>query len=308
MRVSSRSSDPFPRRLPVSGAAGLAASLAAAILISVVVPVHAQSPKREDRIPPLPAAIAIDAEGIARDARETPPLAAPALPDVERPDLPPGQRLGVEPSTSGPSPAERQSLITAARQRHPARGSAEIEALVRRVAGELRFDAEFAATIARIESGFDMFAVSEKGAIGVMQLMPAVIRDHRVTDPFDPEANIRAGVRHLMNLGQEFRHPVLVAAAYHAGAEAVRSARGVPPRPRTAEYVVAVLNGFYDLMGLPGSEAERPAAARTATARTPAPVASASRAPRAAVRTVRAETAPSNPTGIWERGFVLHLD
>jgi Transglycosylase SLT domain len=308
MRVSSRSSDLFPRRLPVSGAPGLAASLATAILISVVVPVHAQSQKRDDRVPPLPTAIAIDSEGVARDARETPPSAVPALPDVERPDLPSGRPPGAESGASGPSSKEREALIAAARQRHPARGAAEIEALVRRIAAELRFDAEFAATIARIESGFDMFAVSEKGAVGVMQLMPAVIQDQRVTDPFDPEANIRAGVRHLKGLGQEFRHPVLVAASYHAGAEAVRSARGVPPGPRTAEYVVAVLNGFYDLMAIAGPEAERPVAARTAAARTPAPVASASRAPRAAVRTVRAETAPSNPTGIWERGFVLHLD
>lgn len=301
MRVSSRSSDPFPRRLPVSGAPGLAASLATAILISVVVPVHAQSLKRDDRVPPLPAAIAIDAEGVARDARETPPLTTLALPDVERPDLPSGQR-------PGPSSKERETLIAAARQRHPARAAAEIEAMVRRIAAELRFDAEFAAMIARIESGFDMFAVSEKGALGVMQLLPAVIQDQRITDPFDPEANIRAGVRHLMNLGQEFRHPVLVAAAYHAGADAVRSARGVPPGPRTAEYIVAVLNGFYNLMRIPEQEAERPAAARTAPARTPAPVASTSRASRAAVRTARAEAAPSNPTGIWERGFVLHLD
>ena len=118
-------------------------------------------------------------------------------------------------------------------------------------------------------------------------------------------ANIRAGVRHLKALGQEFRHPVLVAAAYHAGAEAVRSARGIPKGPRTAEYVVAVLNGFYDLMAIAGPEAARPAAARPALARNSAATASA----RNSTRTARADAStPTNPTGIWERGFVLHLD
>ncbi|MGL4243473.1 MAG: lytic transglycosylase domain-containing protein [Beijerinckiaceae bacterium] len=283
-------------------------------MASFALPVHAQSQKREDRVPPLPAAIAIDAEGVARDAREAPAAAVPTLPDVERPDLPQPTRSDTTPPSPGPSVAEREALSAAARRRHPERSRAEVEAMVRRIAAELTFDAAFAATIARIESGFDPFAVSEKGAIGVMQLMPAVIQDQRaqdprLADPFDPEANIRAGVRHLKALGQELRHPVLVASAYHSGVEAVRAARGIPNGPRTAEYIVAVLNGFYDLMAITETETGAPVAARPAGARGAAPNRSTGAAARNTIRTARAEAAaPSNPTGIWERGFVLHLD
>lgn len=302
MHASSRPSDPFRPHLRSPSRPWPAAALAVLIVLPVSATVHAQSTKRDDRVPPLPAAIALDAEGIARDAREVPPSPAPTLPDVERPDLPPQPP---SPQATGVSAAAREALIAAARRRHPEQTRAAIEAMVRRIAAELAFDAEFAATIARVESGFDPFAVSDKGAIGVMQLMPGVIQDQSLADPFDAEANIRAGVRQLKALGQELRHPVLVAAAYHAGAEAVRSARGIPKDPRTAEYVVAVLNGFYDLMAIAGSEAARPAAARPAPARISAATASV----RSGIRTARADTsAPTNPTGIWERGFVLHLD
>ncbi len=290
------------------------ASLVFAIMACIAVPVHAQPQKLEDRVPLLPAAISIDAEGVARDAREAPVAAVPILPDVERPDLTQPTRSGTAPASPGPLAAGREALSAAARRRHPEHSRAEIEAIVRRIAAELNFDAAFAATIARIESGFDPFAISEKGAIGVMQLMPSVIQDQhaqdpRLADPFDPEANIRAGIRHLKALGQEFRHPVLVAAAYHSGAETVRAARGIPNGPRTAEYIVAVLNSFYDLMAIAGPETGRPAATRPAGARGVAPSRSTGTAARSAIRTARADTAaPANPTGIWERGFVLHLD
>jgi soluble lytic murein transglycosylase-like protein len=304
MRVPPRQSDPFfPSPLP-SSELRLAVSLAAAIMAGKLDSVHAQSAKPADRIPHLPAAIAIDGEGVARDARETasPPVAS--LPDVERPDLPRNAPDQAKSHNSGPAAAERDALIAAARRRHQPREAREIETMVRRIAAELGFDAAYAVTIARIESDFDMFAVSDQGAIGVMQLMPAIVADQQLADPFDPEANIRAGIRHLKALGQEFRHPVLVAAAYHAGAEAVRQARGIPQGPRTAGYVVAVLNGFYDLMAITGPDAGRRDKARRTAARQSSPTPQ-----RNTLRVARGDAAgPTNPTGIWERGFVLHLD
>lgn len=309
MHVTSRPSDPFRQHPRRTCDAAFPLALAVLIVLPAAPTVHAQSPKRGDRVPSLPATITIDAEGIARDARDTPSPAAPTMPDVERPDLPAPSQPKAALRTSDPSAAEREALIAAARQRHPERSRATIEAMVRRIAAELNFDAEFVAVIARIESGFDPFAVSDRGAIGVMQLMPPVIQDQGLADPFDAETNIRAGVMHLKALGQDFRHPVLVAAAYHAGAEAVRSARGIPKGPRTAEYVVAVLNGFYDLMAIAAPDGVGPPATRPSAARPQASAAASRASPRPPLRTARAEAAaPSNPTGIWERGFVLHLD
>lgn len=86
-------------------------------------------------------------------------------------------------------------------------------------------------------------AVSHRGAMGLMQLMPATARSLGVTQPFDPEQNIHAGARHLRRLLDEFAGDTRLAlAAYNAGAAAVyRHGRSVPPFPETQAYVPRVL-------------------------------------------------------------------
>ena len=92
--------------------------------------------------------------------------------------------------------------------------------------------------VIRAESGFVPTARSPKGALGLMQLMPATARMHKVWRAFDPSDNIRGGVKHLRLLLDEYRGDVRLAlAAYNAGGGAVRKYGGVPPYPETVEYI-----------------------------------------------------------------------
>lgn len=95
--------------------------------------------------------------------------------------------------------------------------------------------------IAHAESAYAADAVSAKGARGVMQLMPEVIGDYRVRDPFSARESILAGARLLKLLDDQYGGDrVLVAAAYNAGAAAVAQYGGVPPYAETQQYVVKV--------------------------------------------------------------------
>jgi hypothetical protein len=136
----------------------------------------------------------------------------------------------------GPSPAtpaEITRLVIEASQRHDV-------------------DAEFALAVVTAESRLDRLRNSSKGARGPMQLMPATAERFGVSDICDPEENIDGGVRYLRELTDEFKNPLLVAAAYNAGEGRVREHGGIPPFKETIGYVAEVLN---IQMGLEGSGA-----------------------------------------------------
>ena len=100
-------------------------------------------------------------------------------------------------------------------------------------------------SIIRVESNFDPLVVSNKGASGLMQLMPATALAYGVKDIFDPEENVDAGVRYLKYLMGKFNQDlVLVLAAYNAGPSVVKKFRGIPPFAGTRKYVHRVLQ-FY---------------------------------------------------------------
>lgn len=92
----------------------------------------------------------------------------------------------------------------------------------------------------QVESGYRPRARSPKGAMGLMQLMPSTAREYKVRNPFDPRANVEAGVRHLKSLIDQFdvEHAL---AAYNAGEGAVRKFNGVPPYRETRNYVSRIL-------------------------------------------------------------------
>ena len=96
--------------------------------------------------------------------------------------------------------------------------------------------------IAHAESAFDRFALSPKGAQGVMQLMPATAARYGVEDPYASDQSIRAGGRHLKDLIERYDGDLtLVAAAYNAGVGALERYGGVPPYAETQAYVAKVL-------------------------------------------------------------------
>jgi soluble lytic murein transglycosylase-like protein len=114
---------------------------------------------------------------------------------------------------------------------------------VRSAAEKYRLPEKLLLAVMAVESNYDPRALSEKGAMGLMQLMPGTAKDMFVSDAWDPGQNIDGGARYLRILANQYRgDPIQVLAAYNAGPEAVRRAGGrVPNIPETREYVRKVV-------------------------------------------------------------------
>jgi soluble lytic murein transglycosylase-like protein len=121
--------------------------------------------------------------------------------------------------------------------------SAPFGQIVRNAASIHRLTPELLHAVITTESAYVVRAVSPRGALGLMQLMPATAREYGVTDAFDPQQNIDAGARHLRRLLDQFDNDTSLAlAAYNAGAAAVlRHGRRIPPFAETTAYVPRVL-------------------------------------------------------------------
>jgi soluble lytic murein transglycosylase-like protein len=114
---------------------------------------------------------------------------------------------------------------------------------IRVAAEKYRLPEALLLAVMAVESNFDHQALSEKGAIGLMQLMPLTARDMYVSDAWDPAQNIDGGARYLRILANQYEGDMVkTLAAYNAGPEAVRRAGGaVPGIPETQEYVRKVV-------------------------------------------------------------------
>lgn len=125
----------------------------------------------------------------------------------------------------------------------PAEGRrARYAAIIQEAASRYGVEAGLVEALIWVESTFDPWAVSRKGAQGLMQLMPATASALGIRDVFDPRENVDGGVRHLQTLLSRYNGDLpLALAAYNAGDEAVRSYRGVPPYPETQHYVRKIL-------------------------------------------------------------------
>lgn len=124
----------------------------------------------------------------------------------------------------------------------PAGARTAYDPLIREIAERYNVEYALVKAVIKAESDFNRLAVSSKGALGLMQLMPATAAQHQVRDVFLPRDNIAGGVRHLRMLLDRYGGNLpLSIAAYNAGTRRVEEAGGVPPIPETREYLARVL-------------------------------------------------------------------
>jgi hypothetical protein len=134
----------------------------------------------------------------------------------------------------------------------------EVDRLVKETAERFRVDPELVHAIIKVESEYDPNAVSHRGAMGLMQLIPATARRFGVENPFDPQQNIEGGVNYLKYLLDTFGGDLALSlAAYNAGEQSVLRTGRIPSFSETRDYVRKVTklykNGFSPLASKSGA-------------------------------------------------------
>lgn len=134
---------------------------------------------------------------------------------------------------------------------HSAFSKQDIDSAIEKAAARHNVDANLVRALVKVESNFNPNAVSRKGAMGLMQLMPQTARSLRVNNPFNPEENIDAGVRHLKYLLESYGGNVqLSLAAYNAGQGAVSRSSGIPRYAETRKYVRRITSLYDEAQGI----------------------------------------------------------
>jgi soluble lytic murein transglycosylase-like protein len=220
---------------------------------------------------------------------ETPAPAAIAASPVAPPS---GPSMSVPPdalaSTSAPASPVAQPA--------PAVTLADIDQAVREASSRHQLDPDFVNSVIKAESNFHPRAVSNKGAQGLMQLMPQTASKLGVTDPFDPKANIEAGTAHLKALLSMYGNdPVKALAAYNAGAHRVEQYHGVPPYRETRAYVSKIVRDFNakKRAQMKNDAAKTPAKNATAKTATPNAAQKKTAAPRKQQASVSKSSKPA---------------
>jgi len=175
--------------------------------------------------------------------------------EIERfeaaPDLPPSPALLPASDQKSKSPL----LANYARNGAPgafSRGAAfarsnpvDLQEVVNTASGRYRLDPDLVNSVIKAESGFNVRAVSRKGAQGLMQLMPGTASKLGVPNAFDPQANVEGGTKYLRELLERYNFDLVKAlAAYNAGPQRVEQFGGVPPYYETRAYVARVVRDF----------------------------------------------------------------
>ncbi|MGO8793387.1 MAG: lytic transglycosylase domain-containing protein [Candidatus Sulfotelmatobacter sp.] len=147
-----------------------------------------------------------------------------------------------------PADASRSALESTAPETTSAMKAAsplDLNEVIKNASGTYRLDPDLVNSVIRAESGFNVRAVSPKGAQGLMQLMPQTASQLGVQNAFDPQANVEGGTRYLRELLERYDFDLIKAlAAYNAGPQRVEQYGGVPPYYETKAYVARIVRDF----------------------------------------------------------------
>lgn len=176
-------------------------------------------------------------------APEPPAVAAPAT-QLAGPAL--ANKAAVnQPSAKPLLQAQPAAINKLAASPNAATTAFDLDQVVREASSRNRLDPDFVTSVISAESNFKTHAVSKKGALGLMQLMPSTAAQLGVADPFDPRANVEAGTAHLSALLDRYNNdPIKALAAYNAGAHRVKQYNGVPPYRETRAYINKIVRDF----------------------------------------------------------------
>ncbi len=156
-------------------------------------------------------------------------------------------------NTNVPNSPPKPLSVTSPSRNNPQVG--RIDRLADQIASQHRLDPRLVHAVIRVESDYDPTAVSPKGAMGLMQLIPQTAARFGVGNPFDPRQNIEGGVTYLKYLMNLFHGNVRLAlAAYNAGENSVLRWGGIPPITETQEYVQKVTRLYRPARAATGSK------------------------------------------------------
>jgi hypothetical protein len=159
--------------------------------------------------------------------------AAPEEPVEQPPSADNTRGVGAKPVSSGRPAAFSARPVT------------DLSQVVNEASGRYRLDPDLVNSVIKVESGFNVRAVSPKGAQGLMQLMPGTASQLGVPNAFDPQANVDGGTRYLRELLERYNFDLVKAlAAYNAGPQRVEQFGGVPPYYETRAYVARIVKDF----------------------------------------------------------------
>jgi hypothetical protein len=140
----------------------------------------------------------------------------------------------------------------------PARPRADLNQVVNEASDRYRLDPDLGNSVIKAESGFNVRAVSPKGAQGLMQLMPGTAAQLGVPNTFDAQQNVEGGTRYLRELLERYNFDLVKAlAAYNAGPQRVEQFGGVPPYHETRAYVARIVRDFNKKKVAQGNVAAR---------------------------------------------------
>jgi soluble lytic murein transglycosylase-like protein len=140
----------------------------------------------------------------------------------------------------------------------PREGNVELAPLIALRASQQNLPERLVRAVIQVESGYNARARSNKGAMGLMQLMPETAVELAVSNPYDPDENLRGGTAYLRQMIDRFGRLDMSLAAYNAGLGTVAHYNGIPPYPDTIDYVRSVLALYRGAGGPVQAVAARP--------------------------------------------------